>query len=191
MDPNDHAERHATIQSVADESNTQAGHAASITEHLFNETVPQHVAILDGSGRIVSFNEAWRRFAEDADVQFAIGTSYLNACSSAFSFKEDEGSALAVAIRSVISGDAETCAVSIPLGIAEDSQNFRLRVYRLSGPGSADSIVTHAFVDGVTEARPALRSTPTQQQLRRGPLDCSARPTRKCYRTFDTNCEPP
>ncbi|MBI5923446.1 MAG: EAL domain-containing protein [Betaproteobacteria bacterium] len=69
--------------------------------------LPAHIALLDTQGRIISVNQAWRRFA-DANLlqgpEHAIGVNYLTICDSARGNDAAEAHQAATGIRSVLDG---------------------------------------------------------------------------------------
>jgi len=69
--------------------------------------LPAQVALLDGSGRVVEVNEAWRHFARINgwnDPNAGVGSSYLTECDTAAGESENEGRAAGAGIRAVLAG---------------------------------------------------------------------------------------
>ncbi|HEX7175423.1 MAG TPA: GAF domain-containing protein [Pyrinomonadaceae bacterium] len=66
-----------------------------------------HIAVLDGDGRIVAVNDAWRRFAEEnegAGGHAVQGANYLHVCTQAAGGEPDDGGAVLAGIESVLKG---------------------------------------------------------------------------------------
>ncbi|MEI7446121.1 MAG: PAS domain-containing protein, partial [Burkholderiales bacterium] len=68
------------------------------------DAMPASIGVLDGDGRIVAVNAAWRRFGEEngsTDPGFGVGRNYLEVCDAA----RDEGpevAAVADGLRDVL-----------------------------------------------------------------------------------------
>ncbi len=111
-----------------------------------------HIAILDGDGRIVAVNAAWRRSAradapDGADV--AEGVDYLDLC-DAGAGDGAGGAREAVGIRTVLAGEAETFSLEYPRHLPDGERWFDLRVTRLPGDGPVRVVVSH---EDVTQRR--------------------------------------
>ncbi len=117
------------------------------------------VAVLDESGIVVAINAAWREFgSEPGMAPYAIfeGDNYLDACDR---FAAEgilaEASEIAAAIRDVIAGRRDDCAVEHASLVADKQQWYLCRVSRFAADGPGRVVVTHDDVTDVHDARAA------------------------------------
>jgi two-component system sensor kinase FixL len=72
------------------------------------DSLPAHVAIVDGTGSIVAVNAAWRRFAASngmADSSFGVGSNYLTVCDAANGDCRSTARRVGEGIRRVLAGE--------------------------------------------------------------------------------------
>ena len=83
----------------------------------FLEELPEHAAVVEGSGTIVAANKAWKRFAKDngADPEkVSEGANYLGDCDEATDEQSGYARYFAEGLRSVLSGKEERFALKYP-----------------------------------------------------------------------------
>ena len=122
-----------------------------------------HIAILDGDGRILAVNAAWRAFAEAnagggnelGGSVFAEGADYLGVCDGASG--ECEAGEAAAGIRSVVQGRTELFSLEYPCHAPHQRRWFNMRVTRFPGDGPARVVVSHEDVTGRKLAEESLR----------------------------------
>ncbi|MBX3413341.1 MAG: HAMP domain-containing histidine kinase [Pirellulales bacterium] len=119
--------------------------AESITPQ--DQFVPEHVAILDGNGQVVAFNDAWQRFAAQHGLRFNVGENYAQACHDAVGTGVEHGSALAAGIRAVIGGELPEFSAVLPVGEFDERQWLRVRVHRVDGENQGRIVVTQALLE--------------------------------------------
>jgi hypothetical protein len=110
------------------------------------DELPEHVAIVDGSGTIVAVNEAWKAFAEanGAELRKVLeGVNYLEVCDAAKGEQSESASAFAEGLRRVISGREERFALEYPCHSPTERRWFMGRVRRFESSGTELAIVTH------------------------------------------------
>ena len=77
--------------------------------------LPAHVALLDSQGRIISVNDAWRKFSgANAVAQspgLAVGINYLQICDSAPNDGRTEPRQIAAGVRSVLAGQVKRFSI--------------------------------------------------------------------------------
>ncbi|MDP2708416.1 MAG: hypothetical protein Q8O70_13075, partial [Burkholderiales bacterium] len=82
----------------------QLRHSEAAKQAAILNALPAHIALLDTQGRIISVNEAWRRFGS-ANVLHGpgqgIGLNYLEICDSARGDDASDAHQVAAGIRSV------------------------------------------------------------------------------------------
>ena len=82
------------------------------------DSLNAHVAILDGEGRILAVNDAWRRFASNngqKESNACIGVNYLEVCRNALDRENgEEGAAAAQGIIDVFTRKRKEFFLSYP-----------------------------------------------------------------------------
>jgi len=106
-----------------------------------------HVAVLDGDGRIVGVNDAWRRFAVDNGARDAgtitEGADYLNAsCAGG----DPEGNAAADGVRRVLSGETDEFVLEYACHSPTELRWFELRATPLRHAGRQGAVVAHTLI---------------------------------------------
>lgn len=133
-----------------------------LIEGVFN-SVATHLAVLDGTGRIVTVNRAWERFASGHDeggMSLAAGggpgVNYLTVCRElgeqgcVEAWRAEEG------IRSVMLGQQETFTLEHRVEVSGEVQWYQLTVTRLGDDGNG-VVVAHANITGSKKAEEELR----------------------------------
>lgn len=72
------------------------------------DSLSEHIAVLDHTGRIVDANASWRRFAAEnsAEDQCRIeGENYIEVCENATGAFSEDARAAAAGIRAVLAGE--------------------------------------------------------------------------------------
>lgn len=93
------------------------------------DALPFHIAVLDSGGKIITVNDAWRRFAIANGLQsanFALGLNYLEVCESAYGRSSAEALVAARGIRGVLSGEAPEFVLEYPCHSPTQHRWFRL-----------------------------------------------------------------
>jgi diguanylate cyclase (GGDEF)-like protein len=147
------------------------------------DALSAHVAVLDGHGRIVAVNAAWRRFATGnggAESETCVGTDYLRVCETSGGSDAGEASAAARAIRLVLAGRRREMAVAYPCHSPKRKRWFMLRVTPYDGPGPGRVVVAHENITAPKAAQMRASSYAAQlssanQELERAEAFESAR----------------
>ncbi len=136
------------------------------------DALSAEVALIDGSGRIVAVNRAWRDFArlngfqsEDAGV----GSNYLAICDSAEGTAEPEAQAIAIGLRAVLAGQQSATYVEYPCDSPDEQRWFQVRATGFDWEGHRYAVVSH---ESLTESKRA-------EQRHREQLDEMAREWQK------------
>jgi PAS domain S-box-containing protein len=143
----------------ADFGNSQ-GFSAALLEHL-----PLNVALLDRSGTIVAVNAAWKRFAEENELQhenYCLGCSYIEAARHA----DEDSSAprLAERFESLLSGTIDEFYHDYPCHSPTLLRWFRMNVVAVNGGADRGALVTHTLI---TERVIAERCSQAQYEVTR------------------------
>jgi signal transduction histidine kinase/DNA-binding NarL/FixJ family response regulator len=111
------------------------------------DALPLHIAILDGSGVVLSTNLAWRQFAArggEENDRVAEGVNYLGFCDETAGARRDPRSvAFATGIRSVAKGQDDEFAIEYALQTESERNWFLGRVTRFPGDGPLKLVVSH------------------------------------------------
>ncbi len=121
-------------------------HSEAAKQHAILNALPAHVALLDTQGRIVSVNEAWRRFNGSDVVQragYAIGLNYLEVCESAQGAGASEAHQAADGIRSVLAGQTKNFSLEYSARSSTDEAWFLLTVTPLADDRRNGAVVMH------------------------------------------------
>jgi PAS domain S-box-containing protein len=130
--------------------------------------LPAHIALLDTLGRIISVNEAWRRFASANVLQgpgYAIGLNYLEICDRA---RGDDASAahqVAEGIRSVLGGGVKSFSIEYPYYSPTEQRWFLLTVTPVVDDHPNGVVVMHLDITERKQAENALQESKNLLQL--------------------------
>jgi signal transduction histidine kinase/CheY-like chemotaxis protein len=110
------------------------------------DALPAHLCVLDGDGRILAVNAAWRRFAAEnggADCGVNEGGNYFGACGTAVGEEADHAASFAGRLREVIAGRSGHFEMEYPCHSPTEQRWFIASAVPLAGPGSARALVMH------------------------------------------------
>jgi len=103
-----------------------------------------HIAVLDGEGRIIAVNDAWRRFADangGVAARTGVGVSYLQVCGVP---EEAKGTReIAEGIRAVLRGSRDNFTAEYPCHSPEEERWFLLHASPLPQGGA---VVSHVNI---------------------------------------------
>lgn len=119
-----------------------------------------HVAILDEQGRILTVNEAWRRYAEETACPFhrcAVGADYVLACQNAGVPPTDNGPVIAQGIRDILARRRDTFTREYECTCGGANRCFDVRVSRFEEPGPTRVVVAHVDITDRKRVEEALR----------------------------------
>ncbi len=120
------------------------------------DALPALIALLDGDGRIIWVNQAWRRFGIANGVWDAsVGVDYLAVCDGAQGHAAEEAGEAAEGIRTVLAGARGQYALEYPCHLPDEQRWFRMLVAQLGrGPGC---VVLHIDITDRKLAEESLR----------------------------------
>src|ERR1700676_111328 len=127
----------------------QLRHIAAANQAVILNALPAHIALLDARGRIISVNEAWRRFGSAHVTQgpgYGIGLNYLEVCDGARGDGSSEAHQAAAGIRSVLSGGVKSFSIEYPCHSPTEQRWFLLMVRPLAGDRPNGAVVMHLDV---------------------------------------------
>lgn len=126
------------------------------------DALPDHICVLDDSGRIMAVNRAWRDFAHAnqlAGDSASEGADYLAVCESAVGGNTEGAREFASAIRSVMKKELETSWLEYPCHSPTEQRWFLGRITRYLGSGPASVVITHENITQRRTAEDSLRSS--------------------------------
>lgn len=111
-----------------------------------------HAAVLDGDGRIVAVNAAWRRFTMDTGgdpARTGIGVDYLSVCAAAARTGDGRAKRFLRELEAVLRGERHTFTADARAGTGGEARPFRGRATALNLEDGAFVLVTHTDMDAV------------------------------------------
>ncbi len=124
--------------------------------------LPTHIALLDTQGRIVSVNEAWRRFAGTHALlgpAYGIGVNYLEICDSAQGDNASGARQAAEGIRSVLAGRTKSFSIEYPCHSPTEQGWFLLTVTPLAADHPNGAVVMHLDVTARKQIEESLSAS--------------------------------
>ncbi len=122
------------------------------------DSLPEHLAVLDGHGTIVRVNEAWRRFAQDnGDPALSTsgpGCNYLQACARA-ALDEPEARESYEGLSDVLAGRRKNFTLCYPCHTPHAQKWFLMHVAPIEHP-SGGAVVSHIDITVWVEGTAAV-----------------------------------
>jgi diguanylate cyclase (GGDEF)-like protein/PAS domain S-box-containing protein len=137
-------------------------HIAAANQAVILDALPAHIALIDARGRIVSVNEAWRRFGSEHATQGSgcqIGLDYLEVCDGARGEGSSEAHQAAAGIRLVLSGGVKSFSIEYPCHSPTEQRWFLLMVRPLTGDRPNGAVVMHLDVTAERQTEQSLRAS--------------------------------
>jgi hypothetical protein len=131
-----------------------------VTQSLIDATLnamPTHVAILDGDGRIVLVNRAWRYFAASLDRQLPgdlVGVEYLKS-GILGALRPRDGLMLRMSLKAMLRGDVEH--VQRVIHIIETDRWYQLTAGPFEYGGANRIVLTHEDISAVHAAQETIK----------------------------------
>ena len=114
-----------------------------------------NLAVLDGEGRILKVNQAWRDFASANGLPSAFvweGVSYLAICEKAAGLNSEGALAMAEAIKALLRGEQSEFTLEYPCHSPSELRWFQALITRFQGPGTARLVVSHLDITNLKQA---------------------------------------
>lgn len=136
------------------------------------DALPQHIAILDAQGTILSVNKAWRQFAEangGKPDKVCEGSNYLDVCQAAGNEDCPEGTAFLEGIRAVLDGVLLEFSLEYSCHTPEHPCWYMGVITAMPGPGQARIVVAHENITQLKQAESAIERLAYYDSLTRLP----------------------
>jgi diguanylate cyclase (GGDEF)-like protein len=120
--------------------------------------LPAHIALLDAQGRIMSVNQAWRRFADANFLRtpaYGVGLSYLDICDQTRGDASAVAQHVAAGIRAVLAGALKRASLEYPNHSPTEQRWFLMSVTPLTDQAPHGVVVMHL---DITERKLAERT---------------------------------
>ena len=126
------------------------------------DVLSEHVAVIDGAGRIVAVNAAWHDFARANGGNprlMSVGANYLTVCDAAASRGSADAAAAAALIRQVIAdhGPAPHAEMEYQCDSPLEVRWFRLKVSRSRVLGAPRYVIEHEHIAAPSMAERKIR----------------------------------
>jgi PAS domain S-box-containing protein len=124
--------------------------------------LPDHVALLDPRGVIVSVNDSWRRFGDANGLTLpdhGMGSSYLETCERSATLGSAVAGRVAAGIRAVLAGTEPRFSIEYPCHSPGEQRWFVLTVTPLVAGQPRGAIVMHANVSERARAEASSHQT--------------------------------
>ena len=134
-------------------------HATQMLLQSSLDALSAHIAVLDGAGRILAVNAAWRSFAEEngfSRFDDVSGRDYLDVCDAARP-RCGQRRAIAAGLKAVMEGAREEFRVEYPCHCATERRWFQFRATRFGDDSERRVVVAHEGITEVKRAEEALR----------------------------------
>ncbi|OGU02626.1 MAG: hypothetical protein A2X82_13590 [Geobacteraceae bacterium GWC2_55_20] len=114
------------------------------------QALPDSIAVIDSSGRIISVNQAWIDFAlgNDADGDFGVtaGVNYLDVCRRAAAENDADAERALSGIEAVLKGREKRFAMEYPCHSPHQKQWFLMTVVSLGSHGEYGAVISHSNI---------------------------------------------
>ena len=120
------------------------------------------VAILDESGRILTVNDAWRRFARENGAELdrvCEGAGYLEVCDSAMGLDSGIARDVATGIRDIAAGRRTEFSIEYPCHSPDEKRWFLCLLTKFPGDGPSRVVIAHENITERKLAEIALRAS--------------------------------
>jgi len=109
------------------------------------QSLPEHVAVVDGEGNIRAVNRPWQQFArsEGGDPDAYEGENYLAVTEASADAGEPGAREMLEGLREVLAGERDRFALEYPCHGPDERRWFQVQVTPLRGADSEGAVVSH------------------------------------------------
>lgn len=166
----------SAVRLSTEQKQVRTAHEALRASEIFHRSVldslPSQILVVDAQGMIISFNEAWRRFATQyasAEVQSAgLRSCYSEACRLILKQTPDEVRDVSLGISSILRGQQDEFSCEVSCRTSDNTYWFSLLAARLSGT-YAGVVISHTDVTARKTAEERLAYQAQHDDLTRLP----------------------
>ncbi|NEX22589.1 CBS domain-containing protein [Thiorhodococcus mannitoliphagus] len=157
--------------------NLQAETARRESERLAQATLDslsEHLAILDETGKIIAVNRAWRAFAQanpPLSANVCEGANYLEVCRGAYGPDSEEAASVVGGILAVLHGQQDAFELEYPCHSPDERRWFTMRATRFDSAGAPRLVVAHFDITQRRCAEEATREAHRELDLHRQDLE--------------------
>ncbi|HVD77886.1 MAG TPA: PAS domain S-box protein, partial [Vicinamibacteria bacterium] len=130
------------------------------------DTLPVHVAVLDGRGTVLAVNETWAGFDEAHPFigrPHGVGTSFLALCGTEMPECPEEARRVMAGLRGILEARQERFEMEYPCPTADGRERwFRFRAQRSDLGGAARVVLLH---EDITARKRAERELQDSERL--------------------------
>lgn len=136
----------------------------ALAERFARETMDSlaaSVCVLDGAGKIIFVNRAWRRSAENATPvlpDHGLGMSYLEICEHATGEGQEDALRFGKGLRDLLDGIQEEVSAEYSCGTGDEQGWYFASARRFVGSGPLRIVVSHENITAQRRAREALQA---------------------------------
>ncbi|MFE8031747.1 chemotaxis protein CheB [Thiohalocapsa marina] len=127
------------------------------------DSLPEHVAVLDGDGRITMVNRAWRRFTEangdPGDALTGVGCDYLDVCDLDVGADDAYARRARQGLQAVMSGRSESFSMKYPCHSPDEERWFLMHASPIQHPAGG-VIVSHVDISEWHAQQQASEASP-------------------------------
>ncbi len=124
------------------------------------DALTKHISVIDSTGKIVSTNRAWKRFAEENSgswMSMSEEANYLQVCDQSAANGDRDAATVANAIRRVFAGEIDTWSIEYPCHSEPVQRWFTCRVTKCLELDATYVVIAHEDITGRYLAEQALR----------------------------------
>ena len=118
-------------------------------------TLPANIALLDEKGVIVAVDEAWKKFADENNMQsdnYGVGDNYLDVCQKATGAEIHDALEMASGVSKVLNGHEQKFSMEYPCHSPLEQRWFRVEVRPLVENERSGAVVMHINITERKEA---------------------------------------
>jgi diguanylate cyclase (GGDEF)-like protein/PAS domain S-box-containing protein len=129
------------------------------------DALPEHIAVINRAGRIISVNKAWRDFARanrGDPAQLCEGGNYLEVCRKAAAAGCSDAAAIALLLQDVAQGRRGDASFDYPCHSPTEQRWFCVKVTAIAAHGVSMLVMAH---ENITKLKCAARQINFQASL--------------------------
>jgi len=121
---------------------------------LIIESLPEHIAVMDQSSRIVFVNRAWKIFADQNDLnmeKYGVGQNYIDLCEKATGAGSEQADEIAGQLRKLLAGEIKSFSIDYPCHAPDQQRWFRLNGTYFTINNARWAVVIHENITAIKQ----------------------------------------